>query len=180
MSVTHKKNSKNFQHRWSTQYYIYATPFQNCVRVKVNCTLVQALRLCTGRTVHRGSRGVALPCHDHGTRRGWGVSITPCLLFTPGKDLVPNVQVAGWAPVWTGAENLAPTRIQSLDRPACSRWLYWLRYPALSKLCNSLILRNVMRDVLITLQFRDFQKHGCPLTFVYRILHTKWQHSIDW
>ena len=29
--------------------------------------------------------------------------------FTPGKDLVPIVQKAGWAPgpVWTGAENLA-------------------------------------------------------------------------
>jgi len=25
---------------------------------KVKCTLVQALRLCTGRTVHRGSRGI--------------------------------------------------------------------------------------------------------------------------
>jgi hypothetical protein len=40
------------------------------VKVKVNCTLVQALRLCTVRTAHRGSRGVALLFHDHGTRRG--------------------------------------------------------------------------------------------------------------
>ena len=37
---------------------------------KVKVTLVQALRLCTGRTTHRGSRGIALPFHDHGTRRG--------------------------------------------------------------------------------------------------------------
>jgi uncharacterized membrane protein YccC len=36
----------------------------------VKCTLVQALRLCTGRTAHRGSRGIALHFHDHGTRRG--------------------------------------------------------------------------------------------------------------
>ena len=30
--------------------------------------------------------------------------------FTPGKDPVPVVQEAGWAPwpVWTGAKNLAP------------------------------------------------------------------------
>jgi hypothetical protein len=27
---------------------------------KVKCTLVQALRLCTDRTAHRGSRGIAL------------------------------------------------------------------------------------------------------------------------
>jgi len=33
--------------------------------------------------------------------------------FTPGKDLVPIVQDARWAPgpVWMGAENLAPTGI---------------------------------------------------------------------
>jgi hypothetical protein len=29
-------------------------------KVKVKCTLVQALRLSTGRTVHRRSRGIAL------------------------------------------------------------------------------------------------------------------------
>ena len=40
------------------------------VKVKVKCTLVQALRLCTGRMAHRGSRGIALLFHDHGTRRG--------------------------------------------------------------------------------------------------------------
>ena len=40
------------------------------VKVKVKCTLVQALRLCSGRTAHRGSRVIALPFHDHGTRRG--------------------------------------------------------------------------------------------------------------
>ena len=60
--------------------------------VKVKCALVQALRLCTGRTAHRGSRGIALLYHDHGTRMGWGVSLTPRPLFTSGKDLVPIVQ----------------------------------------------------------------------------------------
>ena len=40
------------------------------LRIKVKCTLVQALRLCTGRTAPRGSRGIVLPFHDHGTRRG--------------------------------------------------------------------------------------------------------------
>ena len=39
-------------------------------KVMVKVTLVQALRLCTGRTAYRGSRGIALPFHDHGTRRG--------------------------------------------------------------------------------------------------------------
>ena len=38
--------------------------------VKVKCTLMQALRICTGRTAHRGSRGIALLFLDHRTRRG--------------------------------------------------------------------------------------------------------------
>jgi len=40
--------------------------------------------------------------------------------FTPGKDPIPIVWEVGWAPgpVWTGAENFAPTGILSLDRPA--------------------------------------------------------------
>jgi hypothetical protein len=39
-----------------------------------------------------------------------------------GKDPVPILQEVGWAPgpVWTGAENLAPTGIRSPDRPARS------------------------------------------------------------
>jgi len=61
---------------------------------------------------------------------GEGVSVAPRSLFTPGKDPVPIVQEAGWVPgsVWTGAENHAPTRIRSLDRPAHSRSLYRLSY----------------------------------------------------
>jgi len=57
------------------------------------------------------------------------VRVTPRPLFTPGKDLVPIVQEAGWAlgPIWTGVENLAPTGIRSPDRPARSQLLYRLR-----------------------------------------------------
>jgi hypothetical protein len=67
-------------------------------------------------------RVIALLFHVHGTRRGWVVSVTPRSYFTPGKDSVPIVQEAGWAPgpVWTGAEKLAPTGIRSSDRPARS------------------------------------------------------------
>ena len=98
---------------------------------KVKCILVQVLRLCTGRTAHRGSRGVALLFYDHGTRRGLGASVTPRPLFTPGKEPVHIVQEAGWAPgqVWTGAENLATTGIRFPDLPARIQSLYRLRYP---------------------------------------------------
>jgi hypothetical protein len=41
------------------------------------------------------------------------VSVTLQPHLIPGKDPIPIVQEAGWAsgPVWTGAENLAPTGI---------------------------------------------------------------------
>jgi hypothetical protein len=70
--------------------------------------VIALLRLCTGRTTHRESRGIALLFHDHGTGRVWGVSVTPWPFFTPGKDPVPIVQEAAWVPgpVWTGAENI--------------------------------------------------------------------------
>ena len=99
---------------------------------KIKCTLVQAMRLCTDRTAYRGNRGIALPFHDHGTRRRWGVSVTPRPLFSLGKDPVPIVKEAEWAPgpVWTGAENVAPTGIRSPERPARSQSLYRLSYRA--------------------------------------------------
>ena len=59
------------------------------VKVKVKCTLVQALRLCTGRAAHRGSRGIALPFHDHGTRRGEGSASRPGPSLPPGKTRYP-------------------------------------------------------------------------------------------
>ena len=59
------------------------------------------------------------------------VSSMPRPYFTPGKDLVPIVQEAGWAPgpVWTGRKS-RPTRIRSPDRPALSQLLYRLSNPA--------------------------------------------------
>jgi hypothetical protein len=64
-------------------------------------------------------RGIALPFLDHGTRRGWGVSVTLRPLFTSGKDPVPIVQEAGWVPgsVWRGTENLAH-HWDSIPRPS--------------------------------------------------------------
>ena len=53
--------------------------------VKVKVTLVQALRLCTDHTAHRGSRGIALLFHDHGTRRGEGSASRPGRSLPPGK-----------------------------------------------------------------------------------------------
>ena len=79
----------------------------------------------------RVGRGIALLFHDRGTRRGWVVSSTPRPHFTPGKDPVPILQEAGWAPgpVWTGGKS-CPHRDSIPDRPARSQSLYRLSYPA--------------------------------------------------
>ena len=118
---------KRYQGKWTSSMLVdYCWTLKRDVKVKV--TLVQALRLCTCRTAHRGSRGIALLFHDHGTRRGWGVSVTPRPLLTPGKDLVPIVQESGWAPrpVWTSVENLATTGIRSQTlQPVASRYTGW-------------------------------------------------------
>jgi len=55
----------------------------------VKCTLVQALRLCAGRTAYRGSRGIALLLFDHGTRRGEGSASRPGRSLPPGKTQYP-------------------------------------------------------------------------------------------
>ena len=75
-----------------TSTSVGAVSFLACilgVKLKVKCTIVQALRLCTSRTAHRGSRGIALLFLVHGTRRGCGVSVTPCRSFPPEKTRYP-------------------------------------------------------------------------------------------
>jgi hypothetical protein len=78
-----------------------------------------------------GSRGIGLPFREprNEERMGW-LAPRPGRL-TPGKDPVPIVQKAGWTPgpVWTAAENLAPTGIGSPDRAARSESLCRLSYP---------------------------------------------------
>ena len=57
-------------HQLSLELKIMAMHRKQTVLKKVKCPLVQALRLCTGRTAHRGSRGIVLPFRDHGTGSG--------------------------------------------------------------------------------------------------------------
>ena len=85
------------------------------VMKKVKCSHYRA------SVVQRVGRGIALLFHDRGTRRGWVVSSTPRPQFTPGKDPVPILQEAGWAPgpVWTGG-NSRPHRHSIPNFPARS------------------------------------------------------------
>ena len=70
----------------------------------------------------RMGRGIALLFLDRGTRRGRVVGSTLRPHFTPGKDPVPILQEAGWAPgsVWT-RRKYRPHRDSILDHPAHSQ-----------------------------------------------------------
>ena len=77
--------------------------------MKVKVTLIQALRLCTGRTAHRECRGIALPFHDHGTRK-WvrGQPHDPAALYsrkTPGTHCT-----GGWVGPRAGLERCGKSR----------------------------------------------------------------------
>ena len=75
----------------------------------------------------RVGRGIALLFHDRGTRRGWVVSSTARPHFTPGKDRLPILQEAWWAPVpvWTSGKS-RPHRESIPDSRAHSQSLYHL------------------------------------------------------
>jgi hypothetical protein len=78
--------------------------------VKVKCTLVQALRLCTGRTADRGSRGIALPFLDHGTKK-WvrGQRHAPAALYPrerPGTHCT-----GGWVSPRAGMDRCGKSRL---------------------------------------------------------------------
>jgi len=95
----------------------------------VKCTLVQALRLCTGRTAHRGSRGIALLFLDHDTRRGEGSASRPGRSLPPGKTRYPLYRRLGGPQGRSGqVQKISPpTGIRFPDRPARSQSLYRLR-----------------------------------------------------
>jgi hypothetical protein len=129
----------------------------------------------------RVGRGTALLFHDRGTGRGWVVSSTPQPHFTPGKDPVPILQKAGWAPgpVWTGGKS-RPHRDSIPDRPDRSLYIYiyiyiaklvFVKLPLV--LCYFLLLQakysfhspvlNAL-SLRCSLSIRDRASHACKST----------------
>ena len=97
----------------------------------VKVTPVQTLRLCTGRTANRGSRGIDLHFNDHGTRRGWGGSASrPGRSLLPGKTRYLLYRRLGGAQGRSGrVRKISPlTGIRSPDRPSRNHSLYRLSY----------------------------------------------------
>jgi len=113
------KSRKNF----------YEFPFDSIRKKKVKCTHLQAVRLWTGRTAHRGRRGIALLFLDHGIKRGWGVSVTPRPLFTPGNTRYPLYRRLGGPQGRSGQVRKIspPTRFKPRTvQPVVSRYTDWV------------------------------------------------------
>ena len=70
----------------------------------------------------RVDRGIDLLFHDRGTRRGEWSEASPGRTLPSGKDPVPILQEAGWAPgpVWTGGKS-RPHQDSIPDIPARSQ-----------------------------------------------------------
>jgi hypothetical protein len=118
---------------------------------KVKCTLEQPLRLCTGRTAHRGSRGIALLFHDHGTIRGLGVSFTLRPLFTPGKIRYPLYRRLGGPQGRSGQlrkisppPGFDPRTVQ----PVASHYTDWATWPIIVNLLDDFYLVGSFRQLL--------------------------------
>jgi len=99
----------------------------------VKVTLVQALRLCTGRTADRGSRDTALLFLDHGTRRGVrDQRHAPAALYP--RERTGIYCTGGWVDLRAGLDRWGKSRLHRYsiprDRPARSQSLYWQSYPA--------------------------------------------------
>jgi len=78
---------------------------------------------------------------------GLVVNITPLPLYPQERELSPRTS----GPVWTGAENLAPTWIRSLDRPARGESPNRLRYPGPPLMWNLEIVSGLnMRGMGLT------------------------------
>ena len=139
------------------------------VKVKIKVTLVKALRLCTGRMAHRGSRGIALPFHDHSTRRGWGVSFTLRPLFTPAKTWHPLYRRLCGTQGRSGhvCKISPPTGTRSPDRPAHSQSLYRLSFPAH-------ITTAIMQSTMQTLKamYQKNKLSGLHIMYCYCISST--------
>ena len=94
---------------------------------------------------------------DRGTRRGWVVSNTLRPHFAAGRDPVPILQEAGWAPgpVWRDGKS-RPHRDSIPDRPARSQSLYRLSCPAQNHWCVQIIklsINSVLHSPIISSLF---------------------------
>ena len=130
-------------HSFSHLLFGYADTASQPWKVKVKCTPVQALRLCTGRTAHRGSRGIALLFLDRGTRWGEGSTSRPGRSLPPGKTRYPLYRRLGGPQGRSGQvrkisspPGFDPRTVQPVD----SRYTDWATRPTFTAIVSDKIL----------------------------------------
>ena len=157
---TYQQLHYNYSQRQRAVYLLHVSAFFGHLNSK--CTIVQALRLCTGRTAHRGNRGIALLFLDHGTRRRWRVSVTPRPLFTAGKTRYPLYRRLGGPQGQSGQvrkisppPGFDPRTVQ----PAASRYIDYATRPTIftvalknTKICHWL-LKELNKSVILCYKF---------------------------
>ena len=156
-------------------------PCDDEVKVKVNvkCTLVQTLRLCTGRTAHRRSRGIALLFLDKALEGNEGSASRLDRFLSPGKIRYPLCRRLGGPQRRSGqlrkilsAPGFDPRTVQ----PVASRYTDWailaplqqwsvqltlhcvLSFFPLTSWCYKLLTPTVLRHY-----FSDLLKYSPPL-----------------
>jgi hypothetical protein len=112
-----------------------------CIGIKkIKVTLVQALRLCTGRTAHRESRGIALLIHDQSTRGGWGGQRHALVTLYPRKR--PGTHCTeGWVGPRPGLDSCGKSRpAPGFDpqtvQPVASRYTDYATQPTCTGVLN--------------------------------------------
>jgi len=116
----------------------------------------------------RGSEGKTGECS------WWVVSSTPRQHFTPGKNPVPILQEAGWAPgpVWTG-EKSRPHRDSIPNRPVRSSVTIPTELPGLRHIIPNLILKNItLYNKLILYKCIYIYMYVCVDIYIYIYIHT--------
>ena len=153
--------------------------------LNITCMLIVSVLLATNNiyiskvipygVAQRLVRGIALLLHDRGTERGWVVSSTPRPHFTSGKDPVPILQVAGWAPgpVWTGGK--------SRPEPSSNRYIDWATRPVC--VCVCVYIYILMGDIYLKLGLCPFFfSWSCPLFYLLSVgvegYHWSWSRSM--
>jgi len=115
-----------------------------------------------------GSRGIALLLLLISALDGGRWSTPRPCRFTPGKEPVPIVQEAEWAPwpFWTGAEKLASNGIRSrIIKPVASRHADWA-IPAHYYLVAKVIHIHFLRS------------HKCVCVYIYIYIYIQYTHRV--
>ena len=132
----------NARYQQRTQLTTHRNPYAYTGQSNMQEKVKGKAHSCTGTevlysTAHRPSRGITLLFLDHGTRRGWGVSVTPRPLFTP-RERPGTHGTGGWVGPRAGLDRCGKSRPPpGFDprtvQPVASRYTDWATRPTTRK-----------------------------------------------